>query len=658
MQEMELHDLSDDADYAASMQQGSSSTMRSDSSKRSSSSESEGAELVYLKDNVTIHPTQFASERISGRLKLIKQGSSLFMTWIPYKGQNSNTRLSEKDRNLYTIRAVPFTEVRSIRRHTPAFGWQYIIVVLSSGLAFPPLYFYTGGVREFLATIKQHILLVRSVEDANVFLVNDFDNRLQRTLSSLELPRAVSIASGSSTPVSSGDSPTNVNLERTNGGLGHDSHSISQFHGRQKQKAQDPARDISIQVLEKFSLVTKFARETTSQLFRENHSNGFGAFEKKFDSQSALDFDHKASNDTETIVNEIPVAPDPVEFDKLTLVWGKPRQPPLGSEEWTTFLDNEGRVMDSNALRKRIFYGGVDHKLRREVWAFLLGYYAYDSTYAEREYLRCIKKSEYENIKRQWQSISPEQARRFTKFRERKGLIDKDVVRTDRSVTFFDGDDNPNVHLLRDILLTYSFYNFDLGYCQGMSDLLSPILFVMEDESQSFWCFVALMERLGPNFNRDQNGMHSQLFALSKLVELLDNPLHNYFKQNDCLNYFFCFRWVLIQFKREFEYEKTMRLWEVLWTHYLSEHLHLYVCVAILKRYRNKIIGEQMDFDTLLKFINELSGRIDLDAILRDAEALCICAGENGAASIPPGTPPSLPIDNGLLYSQQEDEVL
>jgi hypothetical protein len=52
---------------------------------------------------------------------------------------------------------------------------------------------------------------------------------------------------------------------------------------------------------------------------------------------------------------------------------------------------------------------------------------------------------------------------------------------------------------------------------QGMSDLLSPILFVMGDESESFWCFVSLMERLGPNFNRDQNGMHSQLFAISKV---------------------------------------------------------------------------------------------------------------------------------------------
>ncbi|KAJ0090133.1 hypothetical protein Patl1_13052 [Pistacia atlantica] len=411
MQETELHDLSDDADYAASMQQGSSSIMRSDSSKTSSSSETDGAEVVYLKDNVTIHPTQFASERISGRLKLIKQGSSLFMTWIPYKGQNSNAKLSERDRNLYTIRAVPFTDVRSIRRHTPAIGWQYIIVVLSSGLAYPPLYFYNGGVREFLTTAKQHVVLVRSAEDANVFLVNDFQSPLQKTLSSLELPGVVTVASGPSTPVSVGDSLLNENQDRTYGAVGPVSSSISRYNGRQRQKGHDPARDISIQVLEKFSLVTKFARETT-QLFRENHSNGFGPFERKFDNQSVENHHHEASYDTlkdsdaENVCGEIPVASDPLELDKQTLVWGKPRQPPLGPEEWATFLDNEGRVMDSKALRKRIFYGGIEHKLRREVWAFLLGYHAYDSTYAERDYFRSIKKSEYETIKHQWQVCS------------------------------------------------------------------------------------------------------------------------------------------------------------------------------------------------------------------------------------------------------------
>lgn len=58
------------------------------------------------------------------------------------------------------------------------------------------------------------------------------------------------------------------------------------------------------------------------------------------------------------------------------------------------------------------------------------------------------------------------QAKKFAKFRERKSRVDKDVVRTDRTLPFYAGDDNPNVEALRSILITYSFYNFDLGYCQ------------------------------------------------------------------------------------------------------------------------------------------------------------------------------------------------
>ena len=34
------------------------------------------------------------------------------------------------------------------------------------------------------------------------------------------------------------------------------------------------------------------------------------------------------------------------------------------------------------------------------------------------------------------------------------------------------------------------------GYVQGMSDLLSPILFLMEDEVEAFWCFVGFMEKV------------------------------------------------------------------------------------------------------------------------------------------------------------------
>ena len=34
------------------------------------------------------------------------------------------------------------------------------------------------------------------------------------------------------------------------------------------------------------------------------------------------------------------------------------------------------------------------------------------------------------------------------------------------------------------------------GYVQGMSDLLSPILYVMNNEVDAFWCFVGFMDRV------------------------------------------------------------------------------------------------------------------------------------------------------------------
>ena len=37
-----------------------------------------------------------------------------------------------------------------------------------------------------------------------------------------------------------------------------------------------------------------------------------------------------------------------------------------------------------------------------------------------------------------------------------------------------------------------------------MSDLLSPLLFVMKNEVDAFWCFVGFMERVGSNFEFDQ----------------------------------------------------------------------------------------------------------------------------------------------------------
>lgn len=106
------------------------------------------------------------------------------------------------------------------------------------------------------------------------------------------------------------------------------------------------------------------------------------------------------------------------------------------------------------------------------------------------------KSDEYYAMKLQWKTITKQQEENFSDYRERKQLIEKDVNRTDRNLEFYAGDNNPNLQMLNDILMTYVMYNFDLGYVQGMSDLLSPILQLIQSESESFWCFVGFMNKV------------------------------------------------------------------------------------------------------------------------------------------------------------------
>ena len=57
--------------------------------------------------------------------------------------------------------------------------------------------------------------------------------------------------------------------------------------------------------------------------------------------------------------------------------------------------------------------------------------------------------------------------------------VEKDVARTDRTHVFFHGDNNPNITVLYDVLLTHCMYNFDLGqFSLCMSVCLSVCLFL------------------------------------------------------------------------------------------------------------------------------------------------------------------------------------
>lgn len=299
-----------------------------------------------------------------------------------------------------------------------------------------------------------------------------------------------------------------------------------------------------------------------------------------------------------------------------------PRGRPLTLEQWEGLQDKDGKICDSECIKLMIFQGGVVPSMRMEIWKYLLDYYPWNSTHLERQRLIAKKTDEYYSMKLQWKTITKVQEDNFADFRDRKSQIEKDVNRTDRTIEYYAGDNNPNLQVLNDILMTYVMYNFDLGYVQGMSDLLSPILHLMKSEVDAFWCFVGFMDKLSSNFDADQAGMKEQLNNLHTILTFIDPVLANYFDSHDSGNMFFCFRWLLVWFKRELDEEDCMSLWEVLWTEFPCKNFHLLVCAAILINERHALMQNDNGFTEILKYINELSGQLDVDSILNTAQGI------------------------------------
>ncbi|XP_062936740.1 TBC1 domain family member 16 isoform X2 [Cynocephalus volans] len=294
----------------------------------------------------------------------------------------------------------------------------------------------------------------------------------------------------------------------------------------------------------------------------------------------------------------------------------------LDVSAWLSHLNELGQVEEEYKLRKAIFFGGIDVSIRGEVWPFLLRYYSPESTSEEREALRAHKRREYAEIQQKRLSMTPEEHRAF--WRNVQFTVDKDVVRTDRSNQFFRGEGNPNVESMRRILLNYAVYNPAIGYSQGMSDLVAPILAEVLDESDTFWCFVGLMQNtIFVSSPRDED-MEKQLLYLRELLRLTHLRFYQHLVSlgEDGLQMLFCHRWLLLCFKREFPEAEALRIWEACWAHYQTDYFHLFICVAIVAIYGDDVIEQQLATDQMLLHFGNLAMHMNGELVLRKARSL------------------------------------
>lgn len=240
-------------------------------------------------------------------------------------------------------------------------------------------------------------------------------------------------------------------------------------------------------------------------------------------------------------------------------------------------------------LIERVFFGSMScNQLRAALWPYLFGLiehrgkfekiyqadgrskYIFVEHEANASRWRELQKLYYK-YQAQWRSIMPDQEQRFSTYRERKSLIERDVIRCDRLHKFY-ANEPQNLATLTNLLMTYMMYDFDIGYVQGMSDLAGPILYMYNgDLVKSFWIFVEVMKLFRRNFEMTQKTIHFQLNCLHELIKITDPVFAQYLEENESSNCFFAFKAIVCQFKRELkkededDYSRVLFLWDTIW---------------------------------------------------------------------------------------------
>ncbi|XP_034284813.1 small G protein signaling modulator 1-like isoform X2 [Pantherophis guttatus] len=199
--------------------------------------------------------------------------------------------------------------------------------------------------------------------------------------------------------------------------------------------------------------------------------------------------------------------------------------------------------------------------------------------------------------------------------------IEKDVQRCDRNYWYFSP---ANLEKLRNIMCSYIWHHIDVGYVQGMCDLLAPLLVILDEEALAFSCFTELMKRMNQNFPHG-GAMDSHFANMRSLIQILDSELFELMHQNgDYTHFYFCYRWFLLDFKRELVYEDVFTVWETIWAagQVSSPCYGLFIALALVEVYRDIILENNMDFTDIIKFFNEMAERHNTKQILQLAREL------------------------------------
>ncbi|KAI3384855.1 hypothetical protein SNEBB_009997 [Seison nebaliae] len=137
--------------------------------------------------------------------------------------------------------------------------------------------------------------------------------------------------------------------------------------------------------------------------------------------------------------------------------------------------------------------------------------------------------------------------------------IDRMTNGKDKYIYFIENEEDFLLRL-RSVLATFCAFNPDIPYSQGMNDICSLFLLVLQSEYEAYWCFTKYI----CSSKNDFEDYTRKLKLIGKIMSVIEKELHEKFITLQSDRYIMCHRWILLSFKREFNHFEALRCFEAI----------------------------------------------------------------------------------------------
>ncbi|KAK3825675.1 MAG: rab-GTPase-TBC domain-containing protein [Benniella sp.] len=177
--------------------------------------------------------------------------------------------------------------------------------------------------------------------------------------------------------------------------------------------------------------------------------------------------------------------------------------------------------------------------------------------------------------------------------------ITRDLSRTFPNIEYFQ-EGGGGQDALFNVVKAYSLYDAEVGYCQGLSFVVGPLLLNMPEE-EAFCILVRMMNtyQMRGHYTPDMGELQLRLFQFEQLMDETVPLVAKHLRNQGIRSTMYASQWFMTLFAYKFPLDLVFRVFDIILVEGIESILRF--AIALLKASHDKILN--LDFEVLVEFL-------------------------------------------------------